>query len=219
MRAGCVWEQRRRRHFLCPLLPLLCRVHIPLGPNLSPLSSRTPQPQVTQAWRPALSQPVIIHKSFHALKENFCAVLTGSRTPASLRAPCRAGLGTPWQMLCPDPAALCSQGAPAALPTPPLQCPGKAPSSSAVRAAIVSSPWHTQEGASTGVPDTLGLLQAAPASCRAQAACPPTPPPGSHPQSAGMSWGGGGNTARLRPATSQQTSSLPKTKMKLQVPP
>lgn len=79
--------------------PPLRTVHIPSGPNLSPLSSRTPQPQITQAWQPTLSQPLITHKSFHALKDNFYVMLTASCAPALAASPALRG-SAPRGMLC-----------------------------------------------------------------------------------------------------------------------
>lgn len=110
MRAGCVWEWRRRRHLPCPPPPPAPPAHIPSGPNLSPLSSWIPQPQITQAWQLTLSQPVITHKSFHTFKENFCMVLTGSCAPALAASPVPSWALHPRADALPQPCCLCSQG-------------------------------------------------------------------------------------------------------------
>lgn len=158
MRAGCVWERRRRRHLLCPpRLPLICTVHIPSGPNLSPLSSRTPQPQISPAWQPALSQPVITHKSFHALKENFYAVLRASCAPALAASPVPSWAPHPTADALPRPCCpLQPRGAPAALSTPPLHCPGKAPQIPVCLCCHYIQPWAHPGGSHHCGPQRCG---------------------------------------------------------------
>jgi len=200
MRAGCVWERRRRRHLLCPPPPPA--LHIPSGPNLSPLSPRTPQTQITQAWQLTLSQLVITHESFHTLKENFYVVLPASSAPALAAALCRAGLCTPRRMLCPDPAALCSRGTPAALPTPPRSA------SSPLPVLPSPSPGHTREGPRAAVPNAVGLLQPLSAHGAAHAASllahrHPLHLRGAIPSGGdvpGRRWEGGTTPTRSRPA-------------------
>lgn len=120
--------------------PPLRTVHIPSGPNLSPLSSRTPQPQITQAWQPTLSQPLITHKSSRALKDNFYVMLTASCAPALAASPALRG-SAPQGLLCTPggcsalillPVTARGSGSSA---HPSLPCPGKA-----ACAATTSSP-------------------------------------------------------------------------------
>lgn len=154
MRAGCVWEWRRRRHLPCPPPPPALPAHIPLGPNLSPLSSQIPQPQITQAWQLTLSQPVISHKSLHTFKENFCVVLTGSCAPALAGSPVPCWALRPRADTLPQACCLCSPGG-----STPLQYPGKAPQLLSCLCCPPGQPWAQPAGSQHCDPNTVRLLQ------------------------------------------------------------
>lgn len=170
----CLGTEEKAAPPLPPCLPLLRMVHIPSGPNLSPLSSRTPQPQITQAWQPTLSQPVITHKSLYALKENFYAVLTASCAPAFAASPVLSWALHPMADALPQPCCPLQLGEVQQLcPHLPCSAQAKLPSSLAVCAAIASSSGHPQEDCSIVVPNTVGLLQPLSGSRGACAACLP----------------------------------------------